>query len=150
MGHCGSSQRGKQRVKERGRSRCYAEWRGHTCFIWVGGLAFVQLHLVDRWLGFDGETYEWAQYLLLGTLFPAMLLAVALASSFGPRISAGARLLQVLLALASVALAARALAPDVAPAVLAIALVQCLAAGALAATRVRRVTGSGLLVIRWS
>jgi hypothetical protein len=112
-------------------------------------LAFLQLHLVDRWLGLRGETYEWAQYLLLGTVFPAMLLVVALASSLGPRISTAARLLQALLALAGVALAANVLTPGLGPAVLAIALVQCLAAGALAATRVRCGAGWALLQVRW-
>jgi hypothetical protein len=131
-------------------SHCYAGWRGQSDFLWVGGLAVVQLHMVDRWLVLQGEAYEWTQYVLLGTLFPATLLVLALASSLGPRISAVAGLLQSLLAVAGVALVARALAPGLAAAVLVIAAVQCLTAGTLAAIRVRRVASSGLLIIRWS
>jgi hypothetical protein len=50
--------------------------------LWVGGLALLQLYLVNRWLPLKGESYEWAQYLLLGTLFPALLLALSLLKRF--------------------------------------------------------------------
>jgi hypothetical protein len=43
---------------------------------WVAGLALFQIWLGGRWLPLKGEAYEWAQYLLLGTVFPAVVLAV--------------------------------------------------------------------------
>src|ERR1700730_3543238 len=41
---------------------------------WVAGLALVQIWLGSRWLPLKGEAYGWAQDLLLGALFPALVL----------------------------------------------------------------------------
>ena len=52
---------------------------------WPAGCALLQVTLASRWLKAEGEAYEWAQYLLLGTLYPAILLAVTfLDSSWRP------------------------------------------------------------------
>jgi hypothetical protein len=64
-------------------------------WLWVGGLALLQLCLVNRWLPLEGEPYEWAQYLLLGTLFPALLLAISQLESLhwrAARLSLGLKL----------------------------------------------------------
>jgi hypothetical protein len=45
--------------------------------LWAGGLALAQIYLAWRLLPLRGEPYEWAQYLLLGVVFPLALLAVA-------------------------------------------------------------------------
>ncbi len=45
---------------------------------WVGGLALLLLFIVGQTLNLQGETYDWTQYLTLGTLFPALLLGLAL------------------------------------------------------------------------
>jgi hypothetical protein len=45
---------------------------------WVAGMALVQIWLGSRWLPLRGEAYEWAQYLLLGTVFPAIVFAASL------------------------------------------------------------------------
>jgi hypothetical protein len=46
--------------------------------LWVAGLAVLLLQLGRKWLPLTGEAYEWAQYLLLGTVFPLCLLTAAL------------------------------------------------------------------------
>jgi hypothetical protein len=55
--------------------------------LWVGGLAVLQVVLANHWLALRGEAYEWAQYLLLGTLFPALVLALARAGYWWPRLA---------------------------------------------------------------
>jgi hypothetical protein len=60
--------------------------------LWIGGLALALLALGDRCLPLTGEDYEWAQYLLLGTVYPALLLALSLLARTGPT---AARLLYV-------------------------------------------------------
>lgn len=49
---------------------------------WVFALVVVQLHLVPRLVPYTGEKLEWAQYLLLGTLFPAVLVGLCLAKRY--------------------------------------------------------------------
>ena len=44
--------------------------------LWVSGLALLQIILFSRFLPLTGESYEWAQYLLLATLYPLFLLAI--------------------------------------------------------------------------
>jgi hypothetical protein len=50
--------------------------------LWVGGLMLLCLlvgHLLfDQWLSLSPKTYDWAQYLLLGTLFPLLIVGAAL------------------------------------------------------------------------
>ena len=42
--------------------------------LWVCGLLLLQLACVRRLLHFSGKKFEWTEYLLLGALFPALLL----------------------------------------------------------------------------
>lgn len=55
-------------------------------FLWVSGLALLCILLGTLFwktvLGLEGEKYEWAIYLTLGTIFPALLLAFSLAKRF--------------------------------------------------------------------
>jgi hypothetical protein len=44
--------------------------------LWVGGLAFLLMWLGKKLLPLEGEAFEWAEYLLLGSLFPALVLAL--------------------------------------------------------------------------
>lgn len=46
--------------------------------LWVAGLALLVLEVGRLGIGRQGEDYEWSQYLLLGTVFPTLLLAVGL------------------------------------------------------------------------
>jgi hypothetical protein len=55
--------------------------------LWVAGLAVACL-FVGSLFGLAGETFDWTEYLLLGTLFPALLILVTLGRSFRPQLSA--------------------------------------------------------------
>jgi hypothetical protein len=66
--------------------------------LWVSGLALLQLYLGSKWLSLQGEAYEWAQYLLLGTAFPATLLVLSLVRPSGRWAPPLARALQLGLA----------------------------------------------------
>lgn len=70
---------------------------------WPAGLALLQIACVSRWLNLKGEEWEWAQYLCLGTLFPALLLAITTASTRWRQVERA--LLPVKLGLAGYALA---------------------------------------------
>ncbi len=54
--------------------------------LWIAGLALLCVYLGSLlWgtgLGLEGEGYEWAIYLTLGTIFPALLLIIALPNRF--------------------------------------------------------------------
>jgi hypothetical protein len=65
---------------------------------WVCGLALLQVCLVSLWLDPKVKSFDWAQYLLLGTVFPAIVLGVSLAGRVGPRGSALLRWLRLGLA----------------------------------------------------
>jgi hypothetical protein len=68
-------------------------------FLWVGGLAVIQVVLADRCLALRGKAYDWAQYLLLGTLFPAIVLGLARSARRWPRLTPVVRTVKVGLAL---------------------------------------------------
>src|SRR5437879_2999399 len=58
--------------------------------LWVSGLALLQLIFIgrllgSRFVGLSGESYEWAQYLLYGTLFPLLVLLLSLLLRRAPR-----------------------------------------------------------------
>jgi hypothetical protein len=57
--------------------------------LWVPGLALLQVLLGSWLLPFEGESYEWGQYLLLGTAFPAVVLATVYFSARAPALSRG-------------------------------------------------------------
>jgi hypothetical protein len=67
--------------------------------LWVSGLALIQLILVHRYLPLSGERYEWAQYLLCGTLYPLLVLILSWPQRTAPRWIAPRGLLRMLLAL---------------------------------------------------
>lgn len=80
--------------------------------LWVGGLALVQFSVVRAALGDRGERHEWVQFLLFGTLYPLLVLAI----SFLPRLqgtpSVLPSLLRTTLALACPALIVWYSVPD--------------------------------------
>src|SRR5437763_948910 len=86
--------------------------RGDLETLWVGGLAMVLLFLGSCWLPLEGEPYEWAQYLLLGTVFPALLVACSLLGR-SPKMRRGVDGLRLLLAASGVVLAGRFLCRQV-------------------------------------
>ena len=45
--------------------------------LWVGGLAVLQIMLASRCLPLEGEAYEWAQFLLLATLYPLLIVVIS-------------------------------------------------------------------------
>lgn len=59
-----------------------ANWLQHfqreSELLWVSGLVFLLIFLGNRGLPWHGELQEWVQYILLGTVFPTLLLAVVL------------------------------------------------------------------------
>src|SRR5688572_1184736 len=80
-----------------------AEW-GVLAPLWVGGLLLLCLlagHLLFTYgLALSWKTYDWAQYLILGTIFPALiLLGVLLLPRQGRVISPAARAVQTVLVL---------------------------------------------------
>src|SRR5260370_41054056 len=83
--------------------RCDSGWwqgiRDEIEPLWVGGLAVLQIITASRWLTVSGEAYEWAQYLLLGTLYPLLLLILAIIGRLLPRAPSGLRIPKLLLAL---------------------------------------------------
>src|ERR1043165_10423 len=56
--------------------------------LWVGGLAVLQIYVLSWSLPLQGETYEWAQFLLLGTLFPILVLLLRLSPLSHPILAA--------------------------------------------------------------
>jgi hypothetical protein len=116
---------------------------------WIWGLIVLQIQLAQLWLGLNGEAHEWAQYILLGTLFPAVLLAMSLARQWGQAPAFGVGLLQILLACLGIASAATFAVRHVTSAVVAISLVQGLIASSVVAIQYRHSARAGLVAIRW-
>jgi hypothetical protein len=116
---------------------------------WIWGLIVLQIQLAQRWLGLDGEAQEWAQYILLGTLFPAILLVMSLAREWGRRPAYWVGLIQILMACLGIASAARFVVRHVSPAVLAFSLVHVLIVSSAVAILYRHNARAGLLAIRW-
>jgi hypothetical protein len=54
--------------------------------LWVAGLALLCL-FIGSLLGLAGETFDWTEYLLLGTIFPALLILITLADRFRPQLA---------------------------------------------------------------
>lgn len=50
--------------------------------LWVGGMAILQIYVLRWTLPLEGERYEWAQYLLLGTAFPILVLLTRISLQF--------------------------------------------------------------------
>jgi len=48
--------------------------------LWVSGLATLLVFCLARWSSLDGKTLDWTEYLVLGTLFPVLILALILSS----------------------------------------------------------------------
>ncbi|HEX8199161.1 MAG TPA: hypothetical protein VF590_01645, partial [Isosphaeraceae bacterium] len=74
----------------RASSRLLSTLRCDLDRFWVCGLALLQIGLVGRWFDPGVKAFDWAQYILLGTAFPALVLAISLAGRLG---RAGAALL---------------------------------------------------------
>ncbi|HEX8137146.1 MAG TPA: hypothetical protein VF544_06110 [Pyrinomonadaceae bacterium] len=55
--------------------------------LWIAGLAIACL-FVGSLFGLAGESFDWTEYLLLGTVFPALLITLALADARRPRMHA--------------------------------------------------------------
>ncbi|MEJ7640344.1 MAG: hypothetical protein WKF75_20850 [Singulisphaera sp.] len=109
----------------------------------------MQVTLASRWLNVEGEAYEWAQYVLLGTLYPAILLAVTfLDSSWRP---ARRVLLPIKLTLSVFGLwvCGRFGYREADPAILAIAASFWALMLAFGAIRLRSRGGVTLLAMRW-
>src|SRR5262245_1792177 len=68
----GRSVRRRESTMGRVWSRPLAGLRDRLEAFWVVGLALLVLGLGSRGLGLRGERFEWAEYLLLGTAFPAL------------------------------------------------------------------------------
>jgi hypothetical protein len=66
--------------------------------LWVGGLALGILFLGALGLPLSGEAFEWAQYLMLGTLFPLLAIALAANRDRGPAPSLAVSSVQTLAA----------------------------------------------------
>jgi hypothetical protein len=54
--------------------------------LWVTGLALLCL-LIGSLFNLQGETFDWTEYLLLATIFPALLIALTLAERFRPSLA---------------------------------------------------------------
>ncbi|HEX8143156.1 MAG TPA: hypothetical protein VF553_11215 [Pyrinomonadaceae bacterium] len=54
--------------------------------LWVSGLALLCL-FIGSLFNLEGETFDWTEYLLLATIFPALLIALSLADRFRPALA---------------------------------------------------------------
>jgi hypothetical protein len=64
---------------------------------WVSGLALLLLFLGSKLLPFQGESYEWVQYLILGSVLPASVLAASFLNPYFDHTSALWQVIRVLL-----------------------------------------------------
>jgi hypothetical protein len=55
--------------------------------LWVAGLALLCL-FIGSLFNLEGETFDWTEYLLLGTIFPVLVVALSLADRLRPRLAA--------------------------------------------------------------
>ena len=73
--------------------------------LWVSGLALLMLLLISKLFVLDERTYAWTQYVTLGTVYPALVLTLALLTR-SPRFTPGVTHAKLILALLGMLLAA--------------------------------------------
>ena len=73
--------------------------------LWVSGLALLMLFLISKLFVLDERTYAWTQYVTLGTVYPALVLTLALLTR-SPRFTPGVTHAKLLLALLGMLVAA--------------------------------------------
>ncbi len=72
--------------------------------LWVSGLGLILVFIVDKAFNLKGEAWDWTQYLVLGTLFPGLILALALVSHFWQTANSVWQTIKVMLAISVIPL----------------------------------------------
>jgi hypothetical protein len=116
---------------------------------WPAGLALLQVSLVSRGLKRDGEAYEWTQYLLLGTAYPAAVLTMIWAGAVWRRAGWVLRPIKLVLAAFGLWVCGRFGYREFTLPVLLIACGHWILMTTLGAIRLRRRGGVTLLALRW-
>ena len=93
--------------------------------MWVSGLVLLILYTV-RLFNLEGERFDWTEYLLLGTLFPPLVIVLALSDKIRPQLAGRLRIIRMGLAAFLILLPVFALKQEHFKYVLIISLVQWL------------------------